>query len=69
VFSLTRFACHQFPPSPAANGQATARALASVYNAAERAANGEENENTLGLTADTLEELMAPAKPARLTGW
>lgn len=54
---------------PAANGQATARALAAIYSAAERAASTDGRDNPLGLAPDTLRELMAPARPARLTGW
>ena len=63
---------------PAANGHATARALASCYSAVERAISRNEmaargsvagSSNVLGLRAATLEALQAPAVKATKGGW
>ena len=62
---------------PAANGNATARAVATLYAAAERAINDPalascalaRRARALGLSAAALAEFTAPARPARLGGW
>ena len=53
---------------PGANGHATARALAKVYSAAERAINSMDD-NPLGFSKETMDELQKPAQPNRLTKW
>lgn len=54
---------------PASGGVATARAIATMYLAAERAISTL-NENPLGLNRETLDRFIArPAKPGRNNGW
>jgi len=57
---------------PAAGGVATARAVAAVYRAMERAINGDgrKSDNPLGFSREVLDHVMnTPAKPGRLNGW
>jgi len=51
------------------NAQATARGLATLYSAVERAVSTRGDENMLGLAKESLEELSSPAKPSPKTGW
>jgi len=56
---------------PASGGVASARAVATVYRAAERAINGDgESDNPLGFSREVLDGILStPAKPGRLNGW
>ena len=59
----------KIPEMPAANGHGTARAMATMYRAAERAINTKFQDNPLGFDAKTMRELMKPAQPSRKNGW
>eukprot|EP00957_Ditylum_brightwellii_P076336 5801675-Ditylum_brightwellii.AAC.1 len=54
---------------PASNGMATARAVATMYNAAERAINTNGKVNPLRLSKDALDRFLQPAKPGKNNGW
>lgn len=54
---------------PAANGMATARAIAAMYSAAERAINAEAATNPLRLNKTILQQCLQPARPGRKNGW
>lgn len=58
---------------PAANGVATARAVATMYMAAERVINNPQSSaadsNPLGLSEKALNRCLQPAKPGRYNGW
>lgn len=53
---------------PASNGHATARALAAMYSAAERAINTQGRENAFGLSEEILSALQEVHPPSRISG-
>jgi len=57
------------PEMPASNGHGTARAVATMYRAAERAINTQFKENPLGFDSKTMKVLLEPAQPSRKNGW
>jgi CubicO group peptidase (beta-lactamase class C family) len=57
------------PEMPAANGHATARAIAKMYACAERAINTQFQDNPLGLSEPVMKSMMKPAQPGRKNGW
>ncbi len=54
---------------PAAGCVATARSVATMYSAAERAINTNGHVNPLGLSQKALNSCLQPAKPGRNNGW
>eukprot|EP01083_Nonionella_stella_P101027 285854_1 len=54
---------------PASGCVATARSVATMYSAAERAIGTKGEVNPLGLTPNALDRCMQPAKPSRCNGW
>jgi len=54
---------------PSAAAQGTARAVATLYRAAERAINTAGTDNPLGLSDEALALFTAPARPGRKNGW
>ena len=54
---------------PAAGCVATAKAVATMYSAAERAINTNGHVNPLGLSSKALSRCLQPAKPGRNNGW
>ena len=54
---------------PASGGVATARAIAKMYNAAERVIQNKDNDNPLKLSPKALDRCLQPATPGRKNGW